>query len=95
MKDIALNQEKDLKIQNGDFVMDDATLQHQEHIILAHKGEYKEQPEVGVGITDALMTEQPNAILTQIKRQLEYDGMIVAQLRFNEDESIDLDAQYK
>lgn len=95
MKDIALTDTGDLQLKNGDFVIQEGTLRHQEHIILAHQGEYKEHPEVGVGIVAALLTDEPNQVLTRIKRQLEYDGMKVAQLRFNQDHSIDVDAQYK
>ena len=95
MKDIKLDETGDLEIQNGDFVIGESTLQHQEHIIIANQGEYKEHPEVGVGIVAALLTEEPNQTLTRIKRQLEYDGMKVAQLRLNEDQSIDVDAQYQ
>ena len=95
MQDLILDQDGDLKIQNGDFAIGESTIQHQHHIIIANKGEYKEHPEVGVGIGDAILTERPKRILTEIKRNLEYDGMRVKQVRFEDDQSITIDAQYK
>jgi hypothetical protein len=94
MKDFRLNQNGDLAIVNGDFVIADATLQHQEHIIIAQKGEYKEHPEIGVGIANMVLDENPRKILTQIRRNFEYDGMKVNSLDFT-DNSIKIDAPYK
>jgi len=94
MKDFRLNENGDLAIVNGDFVIADATSQHQEHIIVAQKGEYKEFPEIGVGIENMVLDENPRKILTQIRRNFEYDGMKVNSLDFTED-SIIIDAPYK
>lgn len=94
MDDFKLDSNGDLDVVSGDFVIAEATLQHQEHIIIAQKGEYKEFPEIGVGIANMLMDENPRVILTQIRRNFEYDGMKVNSLNI-EDGIIKVDAPYK
>jgi hypothetical protein len=95
MNDIKLNTTGDLDFKNGDLVIEDATLRHQEHIIIANKGEFKESPEIGVGIVEALNSESPKQVLSSIKRNFEYDGMYVKTLRFTSEGNIDTDAVYK
>jgi hypothetical protein len=95
MNDIRLDTGGDLDFKNGDMVIDDATLRQQEHIIIANKGEFKESPEIGVGIVEALNSESPGQVLTSIKRNFEYDGMYVKTLRFTSEGNIDADAEYK
>lgn len=94
MNDLLLDDADDLQINDGDFVIGDATLQHQRHIIIAQKGEYKEHPEIGVGIDNALLDENPKALLTQIRRNFEYDGMRVNTLQINTNGTITVDAPY-
>lgn len=94
MDDFKLDQNGDIDILNGDFLIGDATLQHQKHILIAQKGEYKEHPEIGVGIANALNDENPRQILTQIRRNYEYDGMQVNTLEIDEDGNITIDAPY-
>lgn len=94
MKDILLTEDGDLQIENGDFVIGESSLQHQHDIILAHQGEFKEHPEVGVGIADALLDERPRQVLERIKRQLQYDGMTVNDLAFSRDGKLEVNAQY-
>jgi hypothetical protein len=95
MNDIKLNTNGDLEFKNGDMLLGDASLQHQEHIIIANKGEFKESPEIGVGIVEALLSETPKQVLSNIKRNFEYDGMYVKTLRLNSNGNIDVDAPYK
>lgn len=94
MNDLLLDTTDDLQIRNGDFVIGDATLQHQRHILIAQKGEYKAHPEIGVGIENALQDENPRQLLTQIRRNFEYDGMTVNTLEINDDNTIRVDAPY-
>ncbi|WP_299682984.1 oxidase [uncultured Tenacibaculum sp.] len=95
MNDFKLDETGDLLIVNGDFVVTDATLQHQEHIILAQKGEYKEYPEIGVGISNMLNDENPRDVITQIRRNFQYDGMEVKQLDFDPAGDIVVEAPYR
>lgn len=94
MQDILVTEEGNLRIENGDFVIGDATLQHQQHIILAQKGEYKEAPEIGVGVLTEIHNENPRELLTKIRRNFEYDGMTVNKLTIETNGNIVMDAEY-
>lgn len=93
--DILLDQDGDLAFKDGDLVIGDATLQNQHLILVAHKGEYKDAPEIGVGITDALLEENPRRVLSQIRRNFEYDGMKVETIDLAENGNLIIDAVYK
>lgn len=93
--DILLTPEGELQVENGDFVIGDATLQHQKDILVAHKGEYKLHPEIGVGILNELNNENPRAVLAQIKRNFEHDGMKVKNLKVAPNGNLIIDADYK
>lgn len=94
MDDILLDDTNDLQLANGDFVIGNGTLQHQNHIILAEKGEYKEFPEIGVGVRTELNNENPRELLTKIRRNFEYDGMTVNKLNIAANGNIVIDALY-
>lgn len=82
-------------IENGDFVIGDATNQNIKEILAAHKGEFKESPEIGVGIEDMLNEDNYNEFLVEAKKNLEYDGMTIEELRFLENGNLIVDATYK
>lgn len=95
MNDFLVDKDGDLRIVNGDFVIGDATLQHQEHILLAHKGEFKESPEIGVGVSDYLLDENFKKALSEIRKNFEYDGMIINELSIDNKGNLNIDANYK
>jgi hypothetical protein len=73
--DIILDDELDLQIENGDFVIAASDMQHVDHILRAHKGEYKDHPQVGIGISKYLKTTGKELELKrEIRIQLSYDG---------------------
>jgi hypothetical protein len=73
--DILLDEDNDLKIVNGDFVIGPSDMQHVEHILVAHPGEYKEHPQVGIGIERYLKsTGQQQNLKREIRIQLAFDG---------------------
>jgi len=94
-QDVLLTPEGDFQIDNGDFMVGDATYQLQEDLLIAHKGEYKLAPEIGVGIMDELLNENPRALLGQIKRNFEYDGMTVHGIKIAPEGNLLIDAEYK
>ncbi|AUS06473.1 oxidase [Pseudotamlana carrageenivorans] len=94
MTDILIDTNNELIIENGDFVIGLSDEQHQKHIIIANKGEYKESPEVGVGIQQMLNNDEFTASLIEIKKQLEYDGMTVNNVSYNPDGKLFIDGQY-
>jgi len=95
MKDLLLTEDGDLAIVNGDFEIAESNLRHQEHILIANKGEYKEFPEVGVGISDMLNDDNYDEIMIEIKKQMEYDGMKIQNVRFQEDGKLIIDGKYR
>lgn len=94
-QDFLMDAAGNLRIENGDFVIGDATDQNIREILSSHKGEYKEYPAIGVGIEDMLNEDDYNEMLVEAKKNLEYDGMTVEELRFLEDGNLIVDAKYK
>lgn len=95
MTDILLNKTGDLDIQNGDIVIGYSDNQHQEHILLASKGEYKEFPELGAAIHNLLNEDDFMPFLIEAKKNLEYDGMIINNIKFEENGNLNIDGDYK
>lgn len=93
MNDFKLNTDLDFEIADGDFVTGDATSEHQELLIYSAKGDWKENPTVGVGAAGFLKDEDVNGLLGEIKKEFERDGMIVRSVSFT-DEKIKVDASY-
>lgn len=83
-KDILLNENGDLKIVKGDFVIDDSDNQEIEALLISVKGEFKEFPLVGADIGRLIKSRSGQTkALKEIKTQLINDG-------FDED-AIDID----
>ncbi|MBS7334263.1 MAG: hypothetical protein KIG88_11770 [Weeksellaceae bacterium] len=77
MKDIIRDQEQDVKIERGDFVIDESDQQHIEDIFIAQKGEFKEFPLVGFGAINYIKTQTTDdEFKRDLKIQLEYDNYI-------------------
>ncbi len=85
----------DLQIKNGDFVVGYSNEQHQKHILLANKGEYKEFPEVGVGIVQMIADDLYTEMLIETKKQLEYDGMEIDDISLDEYGKMLIEGIYK
>ena len=93
-RDILIDDAGDLKFENGDFGLGDPTIQNQRLILVSHKGEFKEVPELGVGISNELLNENPKKLLREIKRNFEYDGMKVKTLQIGTNDNLIIDATY-
>lgn len=93
---IQLNPEDgDLMIVNG-TILTGVTLQQNQHIILAaQKGELKEYPLLGVGISDMLHDEEDKSVWKRkIREELNKDGMKVRHLTIDEN-IIKIEADYE
>jgi len=77
VKDILLDDDFDLKIVDGDFVIDDATTQNEQLLLLLTKGELKQYPVDTVGIVTYVDDESRSALIQEIERQFTADGMQV------------------
>lgn len=95
MDDFLLDENNDLLLKDGDLVIGNATLQHQNHIILAEKGEFKNAPEIGAAVRSHLNNENPRELLREIRRNFEYDGMKVNSLKVATNGNLLIDAEYK
>jgi hypothetical protein len=95
MTDILLDNTGDLAMQNGDFVLGFSDNTHQEHILIAAKGEFKEFPELGVGLNKMLSDDDYTSFLIEAKKNLEYDGMKINNIKFEENGNLNVDGYYK
>ena|ERR1022692_3067775 len=82
--DFILGSDFDLVIENGDFKVDESTLQHQQLLLLANKGEIKQSPTDGVGINNYLLEDGGVDDLKHvIQEQFEGDGMEIHSMKIN------------
>lgn len=103
MKGMLIDDSGELQVQvkkesNGlitqGLVLGDITFQNQELIVLAEKGEFKEMPTKGVGISSYLDDETPDSLLRAIRTELSNEDMEVKKVGFEEDKIV-IDAKYK
>lgn len=95
MTDILLDNDGDLAFKNGDLDVGYSDNQNQKLILTSNQGEYKEYPAIGASIVELLNDEDPDAVLIEAKRHLEYDGMKVKNIRFEKDGKLIIDGKYK
>jgi hypothetical protein len=85
MTDFLLNDDGDMTIANGDFLIGDSEAQDVELLITSSKGAWKEHPLTGVGIDQLVKTRSTEVrIKRDINEQLTLDGFI----------NIDIDIEY-
>ncbi|MFL0089885.1 hypothetical protein R8G64_13120 [Tenacibaculum maritimum] len=97
MKDFKLDDTGDIEINNGDFeVLENATNQHQKHLLLFEKAEVKESLLIGVGAKSFILDDADgNELLHEIQEQYEKDGMKIERLTIDQHYNINVDAKYK
>ena len=81
MQDFLLDEDGDLLIQNGDFVVGNSDNQNVEDIISSFAGEWKELPFVGVGLIQYLKSQDGQKATNIIKTQLQADGFDVKSVQ--------------
>lgn len=94
MTGIQLNANYDLFVRNGKLTLGEITPQNQALLLAAHKGEYKESPLLGVGLSDVTNDHDWNGWKRIIAEQLETDGQRIDRLEISE-KGLILEAQYK
>lgn len=90
--DIGVIRDSSGKILQG-VSIGSVTAQNQALILVCHQGEIKEQPAVGVGISDMCLDHNPLAWRTKIREQLEFDGQKVNKVDITTS-GIRIDADY-
>lgn len=84
----------DLLIKDGHAVIGETTAQNQAFILMAHKGDFKEYPLLGVGLQDITNDHDFPAWKRLITEQLEADGQQIDKLEIT-NEGMTLEAKYK
>jgi hypothetical protein len=93
-RDYLYGDDFDLVIENGDFKKGESTKQHQQDLLIAHKGEFRLSPLVGAGISDSLNDNGFGENLQEVQRQFEMDGMTIEQIRVDGQE-LEVKAEYR
>lgn len=93
MKDILIDD--DLVFEDGDFAIGLSDKQHIKHILTAFKGEFKAHPEIGANLEEMLSDDRYMEFLIEAKKNLQYDGVEVRNISFNENGKLIVDGEYK
>ena len=94
MNDLILNTSNDLLIENDDLVIGESTRQHQGSLLQTVRAELKQSPDVGVGVSLYLKSENEiGNLLSEIKQEFEKDGMSVRIIAYSNDK-LSIDANY-
>jgi hypothetical protein len=80
MIDITLSSDEDLLISSGDFVASECTGQNQKELILNNKGDFKQDPTVGVGVFEYFDDEGSRTLVRNISIEFNKDGMDVKSI---------------
>lgn len=80
-------------VGNDGMKVGDTLQQNQALILMLHKGELKENPAVGVGISDMLLDDDPLYWRTAIREQMEMDGQTVNTIKVTR-KGIEIKADY-
>lgn len=94
-QDILLDENLDLLIIDGDFVIGESTSQHQKLLILSDKCEFKEVPMRGVGALRYLEDQTPDNLAREIRQEFSVDGMNVSKIKIETDLTIQVEATYQ
>ncbi|MDR2652193.1 MAG: hypothetical protein LBC68_07760 [Prevotellaceae bacterium] len=89
---IQLRYDEAGKIVSG-LTIGDVLYQNQAMLLLAHKGEIKEYPRVGVGLSDIVNDNDIQGWRSEISEQLTNDGQRISRLELNES-GLTLEAKY-
>lgn len=99
-QDVLLDSSLDLRFVDGDLVVVDGTRQHQQLLLVSEKGEWRENPTIGVGTLSWTLNERPADLNSEIKRQFEKDGMKVVAVQARQavgsnNFELSIEAEYK
>lgn len=94
--DIALDEDNELIIKDGDIVIGDSRYQHVKHLLESEKGFWKFSPQSGVGMMNLINDEfSPEEVLRLVRFEIERDGFKVEKLLFSNDGKIDILGDYE
>lgn len=94
MTGILLDNNYEPIISQGGLAIGEISPQNQALIVQCHKGEFKENPAIGVGIEDMLLDHDPLRWRQRIREALEIDGQEVESIKISPSE-ISISAKYR
>ena len=77
MKDLLLSDGFDLAIKNGDLVIGDSNVQHQNTLLITQPSSFKQSPDVGIGVENFLMDDDPVGLKNKVREEFTKDGQKV------------------
>ena len=94
-KGILIDETGEILVQNGSMVVGDVTRQNMYFILLAQKGEFKERPTLGVGISDMVGDEDELEWKKRIREEFKKDSLKVDKNDLNlQTGKIEIEAHY-
>lgn len=95
--DIMLDENYDLLIVGGDFVVAESTQQHQALLLLTEKGQIDQYPLCGVGILSWLLDDDSdtNMLHHAIESQFKTDGLQIEILNLSKLPQVIIKAAYE
>lgn len=95
MRDISIDSDMALKIENGDFaIVEDVSVQNTALILSINQGELKHAPLVGVGLDKFLLGEDLLEARHRIRQQITDDGGTVKKLDCYDSQKINIQATW-
>jgi len=93
---ILLDETGGIMVHNGGMAVGNTSLQNQYMILVAQKGEFKEHPALGVGISNMLGDDDVLEWKKQIREEFKKDGLKVNKIDLDlQTGDIAIDAHYK
>lgn len=96
MQDWLLDSDGDLSVGDGtdSIVFGLSDTQHQNLLLLTDKGQWKENPDCGVGAIKYLENEDAAGFMREIRVQFTGDGMKVTTLKIDKTGKVQIEASY-
>jgi len=94
MNDILLNENFEPQLKNGDFCSGESLKQAQMLLLQTNKGEWKQNPTMGVGVVNYLETPRMNGLSREVREQFTRDGMRVNAVNIN-GSKLNVEAEWK
>lgn len=92
-KDILLDADGDIIIENGDFKIGDSDYQHLQDNIEAQKGWFRESSHLGCAVLNKLNSAIDSAFLQTIRINLEADGYKVEEISISKEGELLINAE--
>jgi len=94
MYDFAQDDNEDIDLSTGDFALRESTPQHQKQLLLNNKGDFKENPTIGVAALSYIDDENFSGLMRAVNIEFSRDGMEVRELSLSEEGIINSNATY-